>query len=58
MHGYRHIAQPGVGVEQNVEVELALVSVSALYIGSISASLTACLLHGYGRAGTQNDRLS
>ena len=29
-----------------------------LYIGSISASPTACLLRGYGRAGTQNDRLS
>ena len=28
-----------------------------LYIGSISASPTACLLRGYGRAGTQNDRL-
>ena len=26
-------------------------------IGSISASPTACLLRGYGRAGTQNDRL-
>ena len=25
--------------------------------GSISASPTACLLRGYGRAGTQNDRL-
>ena len=29
-----------------------------LYIGSISASPTACLFRGYGRAGTQNDRLS
>ena len=29
-----------------------------LYIGSISASPTACPLRGYGRAGTQNDRLS
>ena len=29
-----------------------------LYIGSISASPTACLLCGYGRAGTQNDRSS
>ena len=29
-----------------------------LYIGSISASPTACPSHGYGRAGTQNDRLS
>ena len=28
-----------------------------LYIGSISASPTACLLRGYARAGTQNDRL-
>ena len=28
-----------------------------LYIGPISASPTACLLRGYGRAGTQNDRL-
>ena len=27
-------------------------------VPSISASLTACLLRGYGRAGTQNDRLS
>ena len=29
-----------------------------LYIGSISASPTACLLRGYGRVGTQNDRLA
>ena len=29
-----------------------------LYIGSIWALLTACLLRGYGRASTQNDRLS
>ena len=29
-----------------------------LYIGSISASPTACPLRGYGRADTQNDRLS
>ena len=29
----------------------------ALYIGSISASPTACLLRRYGRAGTQNCRL-
>ena len=29
-----------------------------LYIGSISASPTACLLRGYGRAGTRNDRPS
>ena len=28
-----------------------------LYIGSISASLTACPLRGYGRAGAQNNRL-
>ena len=28
------------------------------YIGSISASPTACLLRGYGCVGTQNDRLS
>ena len=28
-----------------------------LYIGSTSASPTACLLRGYWRAGTQNDRL-
>ena len=28
-----------------------------LYIGSLSASPTACRLCGYGRAGTQNDRL-
>ena len=28
-----------------------------LYIGYISASPTACVLRGYGRAGTQNDRL-
>ena len=28
-----------------------------LYIGSTSASPTACLLRGYGCAGTQNDRL-
>ena len=28
-----------------------------LYIGSISALPTACPLRGYGRAGTQNDRL-
>ena len=28
-----------------------------LYIGSISAAPTACPLRGYGRAGTQNDRL-
>ena len=28
------------------------------HIGSISASPTACLLCGYGRAGTQNDRLA
>ena len=28
-----------------------------LYIGSISASPTACLLRGHARAGTQNDRL-
>ena len=28
------------------------------YTGSISASSTACLLRGYGRAGTQNDRLA
>ena len=27
-------------------------------IGSISASLTACPLRGYGRGGTQNNRLS
>ena len=32
-------------------------SLQPLYIGSISASPTACLLRGYGRAGTQNDRL-
>ena len=31
---------------------------SALYIGSISASPTACLVRGYGLAGTQNDRVS
>ena len=30
----------------------------ALYIGSISASPTACPSRGYRRAGTQNDRLS
>ena len=29
-----------------------------LYIGSISASPTACPLRRYGRAGAQNDRLS
>ena len=29
-----------------------------VYIGSISASPTACLLRGYGCAGTQNDRHS
>ena len=29
-----------------------------LYIGCISASPTACLLRGYGRAGTQNYRLA
>ena len=28
-----------------------------LYIGSISASPTACLLRGYERAGTRIDRL-
>ena len=28
-----------------------------VYIGSISASPAACRLRGYGRAGTQNDRL-
>ena len=28
-----------------------------LYIGSISASPTACPVRGYGRAGTQSDRL-
>ena len=28
-----------------------------LYIGSISASPTACPLRGYGRAGTRNDHL-
>ena len=28
-----------------------------LYIGSTSASPTACPLRGYGRASTQNDRL-
>ena len=30
---------------------------SCSLFGSISASLTACLLRGYGRASTQNDRL-
>ena len=29
-----------------------------LYIGSVSASPTACPLCGYGRAGTQNDHLA
>ena len=30
----------------------------ARHSGSISASPTACPLRGYGRVGTQNDRLS
>ena len=29
-----------------------------IHIGSISASPTPCPFRGYGRAGTQNDRLS
>ena len=35
---------------------LAYVALYRLYIGSTSASATACPLRGYGRAGTQNDR--
>ena len=38
--------------------EVACSNLYRLCIGSISASPTACPLHGYGRAGTQNDRLS
>ena len=33
------------------------VQVCSLYIGYILASPTACLLRGYGRRGTHNDRL-
>ena len=47
----------------NVEIDIGLFqggtsAFKPLYVGSISASPTACLSRGYGRAGTQNDRLS
>ena len=35
-----------------------LTALYRLYTGSISASPMACPLRGYGRAGTQSDRLS
>ena len=37
--------------------KVVTIDVHACYIGSTSASPTACLLRGSGRAGTQNDRL-
>ena len=46
--------------ESNSLYLLYICSISALYllyIGSTSALPTACLLRGYGRAGTQKDRL-
>ena len=51
LHGGTSISPlPGAGSK--------MASVARLYLGSISASPTACPLRGYGRAGTQNDPLS
>ena len=43
---------------REAELKRQVQSHPMLYIGSISASPTAYLLHGYGCAGTQNDRLA
>jgi hypothetical protein len=42
---------------QLLHTRLLVATLCTVYIGSISASPTACPLHGYGCAGTQNDRL-
>ena len=62
-HAYRHAHRHECGrmrgrVYEYLPAHLCEdIYIGSIYIGSISASPTACPLRGYGRAGTQNDRL-
>ena len=56
MHG-TGIYPGGWGGELGEEEDYRTGTCAKLYIGSISASPTACSWRGYGRAGTPNDHL-